>query len=316
MRFGGTRITLRLHRFELIAFGLGLGGLVIALVLAAIYLDGLQPSPACFVGDTTSFECQRALDAFDSARGVLNGLLLAPVLLATYAIGLFFGVPIVARELERGTVRLAWSLSPSRTRWYAARVVPILVILVTLTFAAGVAVDRYFAAGQPEVDLANSFTAYGVRGGLLASRAVFVFAVGVASGAIIGRALPAMIIAAIVATIGLFVVMQVHQAILKAEAVVVIPPADDQVDSGFREGDLYIDSKFLLPDGTLVGYEHFADQGPPTDDQGNTLYPQVSLVIPGERYRFVEAREALALAAGSLVALLLAALVVNRRRPG
>ena len=42
----------------------------------------------------------------------------------------------------------------------------------------------------------------------------------------------------------------------------------------------------------------------------------VNLVIPGERYRFVEAREAAVLIGGSLVALLLAGLVVARRRPG
>ena len=42
----------------------------------------------------------------------------------------------------------------------------------------------------------------------------------------------------------------------------------------------------------------------------------VSLLIPGKRYRFVEAREALALAGGSLVALLLAGFVVSRRQPG
>ena len=70
---------------------------------------------------------------------------------------------------------------------------------------------------------------------------------------------------------------------------------------------MYIDSKFQLPDGTLVGWEYFGDQGPIYDENGNSQYPQVTLVIPGERYRFVEAREALALAGGSLVALLLAA---------
>ena len=42
----------------------------------------------------------------------------------------------------------------------------------------------------------------------------------------------------------------------------------------------------------------------------------VNLVIPREQYRFVEAREALALAGAALVALLLAAGVVVRRRPG
>jgi len=42
----------------------------------------------------------------------------------------------------------------------------------------------------------------------------------------------------------------------------------------------------------------------------------VELVIPRERYRFVEARESAALLAGSLVALLVAGFVVARRRPG
>jgi len=40
------------------------------------------------------------------------------------------------------------------------------------------------------------------------------------------------------------------------------------------------------------------------------------LVIPGERYGFVQAREALVLAVGSFVALLVAGFVVARRRPG
>ena len=45
-------------------------------------------------------------------------------------------------SLERGTVRLAWWLTPSRWRWYLARLLPILGVVVVLTFAAGVAADR------------------------------------------------------------------------------------------------------------------------------------------------------------------------------
>ena len=63
-------------------------------------------------------ECERALAAFYDAPQWIGGLLLTPLLVVTYAVGLFLGVPIVARELERGTVRLAWSLAPSRWRWY------------------------------------------------------------------------------------------------------------------------------------------------------------------------------------------------------
>jgi len=316
MRLDGARLTLRLYRFELIAFGAGLGGLVVAAFVAAAYVDSLKPGPECSLLDSASFECQRARDAWNGAQGVLGGLLMSPLLLVTYAIGLFLGVPIVARELERGTVRLAWSLAPSRWRWYMARMVPILVVLIILTFAAGVATDQFFAASRPGVDPSKSFDGYGTRGGLLASRALFVFAVSVVVGSVIGRALPGVIIAALVATIGLAGGIQVYQGILKTEAVA--QPIDETGENGgFREGDMYLDSKFVLPDGTLVGWEYFGNIGNgPYDQEGNPVYPQVTLVIPGERYRFVEAREALALAGGSLVALLLASFVVSRRRPG
>ena len=36
-------------------------------------------------------------------------------------IGVFWGAPLVARELETGTHRLAWNQSVTRTRWLAAK---------------------------------------------------------------------------------------------------------------------------------------------------------------------------------------------------
>ena len=91
-----------------------------------------------------------------------------------------------------------------------------------------------------------------------------------------------------------------------------------------QPGDKFIDQKFVLPDGTLVGYDYFfsqgdgglGGQGDPFDEFGNPKFPMVNIVIPGERYRFVEAREAGVLIGGSLIALLIAGFVVVRRRPG
>jgi hypothetical protein len=312
----GARLTFRLNRFELIAFGIALGGLAIAVFLASAYVAGLTPPVECLrPGDVLeSAECQLARIEFSDAQGRFNGLLVAPLLLVTYTIGLFLGVPIVGRELERGTVRLAWWLSPSRLRWYAARVLPILAVLVVLTFAAGVAMDRWFAVSMPGQDVANSFDGYGARGGLLAGRAVLLFAVAVAAGAIIGRVLPAVILAAVIAGVGLWGGLMVEDRVLASEAVQVEVDPNDEF-GGFRPGDRYIDQRFRLPDGSLVGYEYFGDNGP-YDEFGNPTYPMVNLVIPGSQYRFVEAREALALGVVSVAFLLLAAAVVVRRRPG
>jgi hypothetical protein len=309
-----ARITLRLNRFELIAFGVALGGLIVATFLASAYIASLTPGPECLSPVEVSFACQRAQEAFGNAQQALGGLLLTPLLLITYASGLFLGVPIIARELERGTVRLAWWLAPSRFRWYLGRVLPILAVVVALTFAAGVATDRFFAVSDPTLDISQSFEGYGARGGLLAARALFIFGIAVVVGAVIGRALPGIIIATLVATIGMVGGLQVQDRILKAEAVPITVDVNDEF-GGSRRGDKFIDQRFRLPDGTLVGYEYFGGQ-PPYDEFGNSTYPMVNLIIPRERYRFVEAREAFALAGAALVALLLAAGVVVRRRPG
>ncbi len=193
---------------------------------------------------------------------------------------------------------------------------PILIALALVTFIAGIAADRWFAAVSPNDDPANSFNQFGFRGLLVASRSVFIFAVAVMVGAIVARALPAVILTAVIATIGLAGGERVHQMILASEAIAV--PVDFTSNGpsfGERPGDLYIDQKFVLPDGSLVDYGYFGGQDP-YDANGMPKYPTVAIVVPGERYRFVETREALALAGGSIVALLLAGFVVSRRRPG
>ena len=41
--------------------------------------------------------------------------------LAPALIGLFWGAPLIARELETGTYRLAWNQSVTRSRWTLAK---------------------------------------------------------------------------------------------------------------------------------------------------------------------------------------------------
>ena len=53
-------------------------------------------------------------------RLLFNGGI-AVLAVAPAVIGIFWGAPLVARELETGTYRLAWNQSVTRGRWLAAK---------------------------------------------------------------------------------------------------------------------------------------------------------------------------------------------------
>ncbi len=312
MRVTSLRLALRLHRFEAAAFAIVIVGLGVAAFVVAGWLDGtgygrlcLDPSGTAILPPTCEAIGARFYDLQARLAAPIAGLLVV----LSFVAAILIGVAVVGREIERGTTRLAWSLAPSRRRWYVTRVLPLLVTLVVITFLAGIATDRLAAASQPGTDPANSFDGFGERGGLIASRSVFIFAVAVLVGALVGRTLPALIVAALVAYVGLGGGEDVHSRIIRSEAIVV-PEAQ------VRPGDRWIDQLFQLPDGRLVGWDVMEQLDPPKPDvEWIPKYPMVTVVVPGTRYRFVEAREAGALLGGSIVALGLGGLVVTRRRP-
>jgi hypothetical protein len=119
--------------------------------------------------------------------------LLVPALLAIPALlGMFWGAPLIARELESGTYRLAWTQSVTRRRWLSVRVALIGVAALAVAGLASWLVSWWFAP----LDAVNTnrmdpsvFTARGV---VAIGYASFAFALGVAAGALARRTLPAM----------------------------------------------------------------------------------------------------------------------------
>jgi hypothetical protein len=312
MNATSLRLAVRLHRFEAAAFAIVILGLAVAAFVVAGMLDAtgygrlcLDPTGTTILPPTCEAIGARFFDLQNRLAGPIAGLLVG----LSFVAAALIGVAVIAREIERGTTRLAWSLAPSRRRWYLTRILPLLVGLIVVTFVAGIATDRLTLATEPGMDPANSFDAFGQRGGLIAARSVFIFATAVLVGSIFGRTLPALIVASLVAYIGLAGGEEVHSRIIRSEAIVV-------AEADVHPGDRWVDQLFQLPDGSLVGWDVMEQLDPPKPDvEWIPKYPQVALVVPGTRYRFVEAREAGALAGGSIVAIGLGALVVSRRRP-
>jgi hypothetical protein len=136
------------------------------------------------------------------------------ILLTPAIIGLFWGAPLIARELETGTSALAWNQSITRTRW--------LTVKLTLTGLAAMAVTeglslmqawwaapigRAIGHGGGGTNLAMgrfSSLVFATHGITPLGYAAFAFTLGVTAGALIRRTVPAMAI-----TLAIFAAIQI-----------------------------------------------------------------------------------------------------------
>ncbi len=309
-----VRLTFRMHRFEVgavVVLGalLVLGAIVAGWALANV---GLRPDcqPSFETGELPE-SCIATYEAFNRIAGLARPISTLMVLFPIIA-GLLIGGPVVAREIERGTTALAWSLSPSRLRWFLHRVVPMTVLVLAMSFTVGAAADHLTRALVPEADLAASFVGFRFRGILMATQAFVLASTAVAVGALFGRAVPTFLLGLILGMLSIVAIGQIHQRTMLGEAVI---QRQDE-DSFYTNDDLYLDSRFELPDGRLVTYEELLAFDPMAfQTEFGPQYPNVSLLIRGERYRWVEAREAAAELVVGLGFLVGGAFIVTRRRP-
>jgi ABC-type transport system involved in multi-copper enzyme maturation permease subunit len=122
------------------------------------------------------------------------------IILLPAVIGLFWGAPLIARELETGTFRLAWNQSVTRERWLAIK---LSVVGLASMAAAGLLslivgwwaspIDQA-ATIQPIGGFENRFfpVVFGTRGVAPIGYAAFAFVLGVLVGLMIRRTVLAM----------------------------------------------------------------------------------------------------------------------------
>ena len=115
--------------------------------------------------------------------------------------GVFWGAPLVARELEAGTYRLAWTQSVTRVRWILVRLVMVALVAVAITGVLSLAVTWW----QSPVDRVNAslFNNFGARDVVPLAYVAFGVALGTLLGALVRRT-----VAAMAATLGCFAVVQ------------------------------------------------------------------------------------------------------------
>jgi hypothetical protein len=120
--------------------------------------------------------------------------------------GIFWGAPLLARELETGTHRLAWTQSVPRSRWLLAKV-GWLGLAVTVTgLTLGLMTTAWLAASGGD-RFANS-TYFGATGVAVGAWWLFSFLLGASAGGVVRRLLPAMVVTVAVFLVALFGIFQ------------------------------------------------------------------------------------------------------------
>ncbi len=108
-------------------------------------------------------------------------------------IGAFAGAPLLARELETGTFRFAWTQGVGRMRWLIALLVPGALGVIAVTTAFGGLITWF---KQPLIDSGIEQRLHGsifpATGVAVAGWGLAAFAVGVLAGLVLRRVVPAL----------------------------------------------------------------------------------------------------------------------------
>jgi hypothetical protein len=209
-----TRIwlTFKQQRFETIAVTIVCVGLTAAALIEAFRLNSMNVPLSCLQsyqpggmdplqGPITAAQahCNDLAKSFFSLSQSLDMSLVQQLLLfAPILAGIVVGAPLVAREIEQGTAPLSWALSGSRRRWLLGKVLAGVVLLVPLMLAVGLAANVLEGALNPGLNPYASYSNYLGRGVIDVFWALAAFAGTFALGAILGRTLPAVVLALVV----------------------------------------------------------------------------------------------------------------------
>jgi len=186
-------VTWRQHRVTLAGVAALLGALAVLLWIVGLHVHQAY-SAAAACRPTSSAICDDMFGNFSVMDGFLaNGFLLQAL---PALIGVFVGAPLLAREMETGTFRYAWTQGIGRLRWALAKLV---LLAISVTVASGLFslvttwyYQPYFAASNPVPQPPLAPTLFDLRGVAFPAWTLAAFAIGALAGMLIRRVVPAI----------------------------------------------------------------------------------------------------------------------------
>jgi hypothetical protein len=190
-------VSWRQHRSAALGCLAVLAGLAIYAIVVgtsmrtAFSQDGLGPCLARSQGAG----CFGAVGTFtDEFGSEVNVAFWSVALIVPGLIGVLVGAPLIARELEFGTWRLAWSQTVPRARWLAVKLALVTGGLIVLG-AAMTAVITWYRAPMDRLTGRFLHNIYDFEGLVPTAYILCAFGFAVLAGLLIRRSIPAMVAA-------------------------------------------------------------------------------------------------------------------------
>jgi len=184
-------VTWRQHRVALAGVAVLLGGLALYLLIMGLKIHRAYLAVAsCHpIGSAACEVTGRPFsNLYHTAVDMALILLVIPVL-----VGVFVGAPLLARELETGTFRFAWTQGCGRLRWAVAK---LALLAIAVTAAAGAFSLLFSWFYQPffaeRFDGMLAPQLFNLRGVDFAAWTLLAFALGAIAGVLIRRTVPAL----------------------------------------------------------------------------------------------------------------------------
>lgn len=264
----------RQHRTELLIFG----GVLVCLA-AYLLVSGMQMYASyTHVSHGLSVAlCEPRQAADDACPSLVRGFTekysndvyaLRVLDLLPLLAGMFIGAPLVARDRERGTFKLAWTQGITRGRWLSGKLAA-LVGFALLASVGMTALVAWWRAPFHAMDNSLSATAYVIEGIVPVAYMLFALALGVAAGALLGRIVPAMF----VTLAGFFGATQA----IAPWRLYFMPPLTATWNPNVSNGPVLEGSDWIISMGNVDKMGHYVD--PSTVYQ--TCMPPIPQTAPG-----------------------------------
>jgi hypothetical protein len=179
-------------------------GLLIALTAFAVAVGGSmrtafsQDNLAACLAHSQGISCPSSVSDFmDKFGSEVNIAFWAVLLLLPGMIGVVIGAPLLGRELEFGSWRMAWSQSVPRARWLATKLALVGGGLVVLG-AAMTAVIMWYRAPMDQLTGRLINNVYDFEGMVFTAYILCAYGLAVLAGLLMRRSIPAMITALVV----------------------------------------------------------------------------------------------------------------------